>query len=136
MERGSDKHGFRMDDAMAKETDGLVRAGHGTHAEEWRDPEPSGEDQPDADRAPSGTLEGGVPEGMTASDVEGRSELATYLGKMVFPADRAALEARAVDLYAPDRIVEQLGRLPDGQQYTNLSEVWEALGGHTEHTRF
>ncbi len=136
MERGSDKHGFRLDDAMAAETEGLRRGGHSTHAQEWKDPEPSGEDQPDADLAPDGTLEGGVPDGMTAADVEGRSELATFLGAGVFPANRVTLEERAEDQNAPVRVLEELRRLPDGREYANVAEVWAALGGSNEQQRF
>ena len=135
MERGSDKHGFRMDDALAAETEGLQRSGRSTHAEEWKDPEPSGEDQPDSDLVPSGTLEGGVPDGMTAADVEGRSELATYLGAAVYPANRIVLQERAEDQNAPTRIVELLQSLPDGREYANVAEVWAALGGGNEQHR-
>ncbi len=136
MERGSDKHGFRLDDAMAAETAGLTRGGHSTHAQEWKDPEPSGEDQPDADLVPGGTLEGGVPDGMTAADVEGRSELATYLGAGVFPANRVVLEERAEEENAPVRVLDLLRQLPDGREFTNVAEVWAALGGSNEQQRF
>ena len=136
MERGSDKHGFRVDDAMAAETEALQRSGHESHTEEWKEAEPSGEDQPSADLVPGGTLTGGVPEGLTPSDVEGRSELATYLGPAVYPANRTVLEDRAAEQNAPDRILEQLRRLPDGREFENLADVWTALGGGTEQTRF
>jgi hypothetical protein len=82
VERGSDKHSPLRADQLKHETEGLVRSGHTTHAEEWKDPEPSGDDQHDADRAPDSTLHGGTPAGMTDDDVEGRAELATYLGKV------------------------------------------------------
>src|SRR3954447_2565845 len=77
IERGSDKHGARADDALAGEVEGAMRSGHSTHAQEWKDPEPSGEDQPDVDLNPNGTLTGGTPAGVDSGDVEGRSELAT-----------------------------------------------------------
>src|SRR5207302_5452745 len=73
MERGSDKVSPRRDEQRKHETEGLVRSGHSTHAEEWKDPEPVGEDQPDTDLAPDGTLHGGTPTGMAADDVDGRS---------------------------------------------------------------
>src|SRR5947209_383886 len=76
VERGSDKVSPRADDELKHQTQGLVRSGHTTHAEEWKDPEPIGEDQPDADLAPDGTLHGGTPAGMSADDVEGSAELA------------------------------------------------------------
>ncbi len=136
MERGSDKHGFRLDDAMAAETAGITRSGHGTHAEEWKDPEPSGEDQPDVDLAPHGTLQGGTPEGVTAEDIAGRSELASYLGQHVFPADREMLAARAEETNAPDRLLDLIAALPPEGVYVNVAHVWSALGGGTEVNRF
>ena len=47
MERGSDKHGPRKDDALAEETEGMIRANRPTRADEARDPEPPADDDPD-----------------------------------------------------------------------------------------
>ena len=135
MERGSDKHSPMVDDQLKHETEGLVRSGHSTHAQEWKDPEPAGEDQPEADRAPDTTLVGGTPAGMTGDDVERRAELASYLGKEIWPADRGALLDRVLDADAPDHIVDLVRRVPDGS-YDNVSDVWSALGGGTEQQRF
>jgi hypothetical protein len=46
MERGSDKHGPRHDDALAEELQGML-GGAGGHREEWRDPELPADDDPD-----------------------------------------------------------------------------------------
>ena len=135
MERGSDKHSARMDDALGAEVDGLIRSGHDNRAD-WNSPEPSGEDQPDVDLVPDGTLSGGVPDGMTEDDIQARSELATYLGRL-WPATREELVRVATDNDAPDRVLQQLHRLPVGQQFANLQEAWSALsGGHVEGRRF
>jgi hypothetical protein len=135
MQRGSDKHSARMDDALEAEVSGLVRSGHDNRAD-WNSPEPSGEDQPDVDLVPDGTLAGGVPEGMTEQDVQARSELATYLGRL-WPATREELVRVATDNEAPEAVVSQLHTLPMGQQFANLQEVWSALsGGHVEGHRF
>ena len=135
MERGSDKHSARMDDALAQDVDGLMRSGHDSR-EDWNSPEPSGEDQPDVDLVPNGTLAGGVPDGMTEVDVERRSELAGYLGRL-WPATREELVRVATDNEAPDSIIAQLHTLPMGQSFTNLQEVWATLsGGHVESHRF
>src|SRR4051812_12471093 len=85
VDRGSDKHSPLVDDQLKHETEGLVRAGRSTHAEEWKDAEPSGEDQPGADLAPAGTLHGGTPAGMDPDDVEGRAELAATTAKTPIP---------------------------------------------------
>ena len=135
MERGSDKHSARMDDALAHDVDGLMRSGHDSR-EDWNSPEPSGEDQPDVDLVPNGTLHGGVPDGMTEEDVERRSELAGYLGRL-WPATREELIRVATDNEAPDAVIQPLHGLPMGQQFANLQEVWSALsGGHVETHRF
>ena len=135
MERGSDKHSARMDDALQSETEGLVRSGHDSRAD-WNSPEPSGEDQPDVDLVPDGTLSGGVPDGMTEQDIEVRSQLAGYLGRL-WPATREELIRVATDNEAPDDVVQRLHGLPMGQSFANLQEVWSTLsGGHVEGHRF
>jgi Protein of unknown function (DUF2795) len=136
MERGSDKHGPGLDEQLEHEVDGLVRSGRTTRAEEWRDTEPSGEDQPDVDRVPNGTLVGGVPDGTTEADIEGRSQLAAAIGKEVWPATAETLLSRAQESAAPDQVLDVLSRLPRDRTYRNVQEVWSALGGGTEQQRF
>ena len=135
MERGSDKHGRRLDEALKSETDGMMRAGRDTHAEEWKSAEPSGEDEPDVDRSPHGTLTGGVPQGMTPDDVEGRAELATFVHRSVFPCGRDSLVEDALANSAPARVLDQLRELPPGGHYANVGEVWVALGHGVESSR-
>ncbi len=135
MERGSNKHSARMDDALDHEVEGLMRSGHDNRAD-WNSPEPSGEDQPDVDLVPDGTLAGGVPDGMTEDDVEARSELATYLGKEVYPAVSAVLIETAEGNDAPDSVLARLRALPAGREYVNVQDVWSTLRGGTEAHRF
>ena len=127
MERGSSKHGRQLDEALKHETEGLTRSGHSTHAEEWKDPEPAGEDQPGEP-----TLVGGTPAGMTPADVKGRSELARYLGPGCFPALGVVLLEAAAMNGAPEVILNRLRRLPSGVEYDNVAAVWQALGGGIE----
>ena len=136
MERGSDKHSFRMDDALAHEVDGLVRSGH-DNREDWNSPEPSGEDQPDVDLVPNGTLAGGVPDGMTEADVERRSRIAGYLGR-VWPATSEQVLAVAIENDAPDDVLSDLRHLPPGTSFENLQQLWTTVagGGHVEQHRF
>ncbi len=136
MERGSDKHSARMDDALEAEVAGMMRAGRDTRAEEWNTAEPSGEDQPDVDRAPDGTMHGGVPEGMTEDDVEERSRLAAYLGKEVWPATGEQLLAVARARSAPDLVLDRLRELPPGRTFVNVQDAWGALQGGIEEHRF
>lgn len=136
MDRGSDKVSPREDEQRKHETEGLVRSGHSTHAEEWKDPEPNGEDQPEADLAREGTLHGGTPSGMSADDVEGRAELAGYVGKDAYPMVREQVLNLVIDNAAPDRVVSLVRNLPSGREFHNVNELWEALGGHVENRRF
>lgn len=135
MERGSDKHSVRMDDALEHETRGMMTAGRDTHAEEWKSAEPSGEDQPKVDLSADGALHGGVPDGMTELDVEERSTIAQYLGKEVWPATGAQLLAVAQGRNAPDAVLARLRELRADLSYTNLQDAWSDLGG-TEAHRF
>ena len=136
MERGSNKHSARMDDALEAEVHGLVAAGRDTHAEEWKSAEPSGEDQPEVDLSGGGDLHGGVPDGMTEGDVEERSRLAAYLGKEVWPATGAQLVGVARGRSAPDAVLARLGQLPAGRVFDNLQDAWHTLGGGVEEHRF
>ena len=136
MERGSDKHSPRLDEALEHEVSGMVRAGRDTHTEEWKSAEPSGEDQPEVDLSGNGDLHGGVPDGMTEGDVEERSRLAAYLGKEVWPATGEQLVAVARGRSAPDAVLARLGQLPPGRVFENLQEAWTELGGGVEQRRF
>jgi hypothetical protein len=135
MERGSDKHSGRLDDAMKGETAGLVHGGHDPRIEESRSAEPSGEDQPAVSLTGDYVDVSGTPEGMTPEDVEGRSELASWLGRASFPAVREQLLQHVMDEDAPDEIVDQVRALPAGREFVNAGEVWRALhaGGDGEH---
>lgn len=135
MERGSDKHSARMDDALEAEVSGLIRSGHDNRAD-WNSPEPSGEDQPDVDLVPNGTLAGGVPDGMTEDDVERRSEIAQYLGR-VWPATSEQVLFVAVENDAPEAVLTTLRHLPPGHSFENLQDLWATIsGGHVESHRF
>jgi hypothetical protein len=138
MDRGSDKVSPRVDEEMKHEERGLLQGNKDTRAEEWRLPEPPGEDQPEADLAPGETLHGGVPDGMDADDVEQRAQLAGFLPLSVFPGVREQLLEHVMDSSAPDVVVEEVRRLPAGREFRNVGEVWRALhdGGHVEEHRF
>jgi Protein of unknown function (DUF2795) len=132
IDRGSDKHGSRLDDALAQDVQGAVRGGGTTHAEEWLDPEPVGEDQPDI--GTGGARVRGTPAGMSHEDVDRRADLAARLGRAVFPADAAALRTHLAAEAAPDALRDMLADLPTDRDYRSVGEVWTALGlPHEEH---
>jgi len=74
-----------------------------------------------------GTDEGGI---------ERRAALAEVLGKELWPADRDQLVAKAQEGHAADRVLADLRRLPEGQQFENVQDVARALGIGTEQQRF
>jgi hypothetical protein len=74
--------------------------------------------------------------GTDQGDIERRAALAEALGKEVWPADRVQLVAKAEEGNAPDAVLGQLRRLPDGRQFANVQDVAQALGLGTEQRRF
>ncbi len=80
--------------------------------------------------------EPGTPAGTDPGDIERRAALAEALGKEVWPADRDTLVAKAEESTAPDGVLAQLRRLPEGRQFTNVQDVADALGLGTEQQRF
>jgi hypothetical protein len=88
----------------------MVR-GHSPRAEEWRDPEPVAEGEPDIDADPSGTLVGGRRSAWTPMrSWPAASWPAGWTGGL--PEHRAALVEAARDHRAPDAVVAELERLP------------------------
>jgi hypothetical protein len=135
MTQQSGTHGPRKDDQLADETRGLVQGGHTTRAQEWRDPEPAGEDQPTGDRAILSEDRRSAPSGMDTQDIAERSEIARFLDRATFPGNRNELLASAETHQATDHVREQLGRLPEGQRFENMQDVARALGIGTEEER-
>jgi hypothetical protein len=128
----STKHGPRVDEGLEHETQGMMKAERATRAEEWRETEPSAEGDPDVDRLPDSTMVGGTPVGMDADAVTARAELARWLDRADFPSTRAQLVEAARDHRAPDVVVSELERLPDGQSFERIGDVVRALGYPTE----
>jgi hypothetical protein len=138
MERASSKHSPRVDENMSQEVSGLVQGPGtgGSRVEEFRVPEPAGEDQPEATTAPAGELRTGAPKGMSSQDVEARSRLGRFITMTALPGDRETLVANARENEAPDDVVAALQTLPEGTRYQTVSEVWAALGHKNETTRW
>ncbi len=131
-DHGSDKTGPLRDEELKKELEGELRTGRSTRMEEEREPQPPGEDQPQADVAPGTALTGGTPPGMTPVDVELRSELARHLGRAPYPASGEEVLDALRRNHAPDRLVDLAARLPRDQRYGNVQDIARALGveGH------
>ncbi|GAB2714080.1 DUF2795 domain-containing protein [Streptomyces bullii] len=121
MQRGSDRLSRHRDDEMKHELQGLLRSGHPTRSEEWHDPEPAAEDDPEVAYGP-------VTPSRAPTSLEAiRLELARILGRKAFPANARDL-ARALRLHqAPEALVEAVERLPHQARYATVQEVAEAL---------
>ncbi len=75
MQRGSDRLSVHRDDEMKHELQGLLRSGHPTRTEEWHDPEPFADDDPEVAHGP-------VTPGRDPSSLEAvRLELARTLAR-------------------------------------------------------
>ncbi|GII55569.1 hypothetical protein Pth03_39580 [Planotetraspora thailandica] len=135
MQRGSAKHGPRLDEEQKHETQGLVRGSGTTRAQEWTEREPSrdpDDDMPPRKRPPG--HEPGTALGITPADVERRSNLAKWLSDAHYPADSRDLLAHAEAKNAPDAVVRAVRDLPD-LRYQNVGQVAEALGLGVERRR-
>ena len=116
MERGSNKHGTRLDEEMKHEVRGHLQGIAGGRAEEWKTAEPAGEDQPEASRVPNMDAHADL------------SRFGTYIGLSSMPGDREALRQGAETLGAPDDVLADLDRLPEGVVFHTVTEIWAALG--------
>ncbi len=128
----SNKHNPRLDEELEHEIQGMLKAERATRAHEWREVEPVAEGEPDISADPEGTLVGGVPVGMTADAVVARAELARWLDRADFPSTGPDLVEAALDHRAPDAVVDELRRLPEGETYERIGDVVRALGYPTE----
>ena len=128
----STKHSPRVDEELEHEIQGMLKGEHATRSEEWREVEPIAEGDPDITADPTGTLVGGVPVGMTEDAVVARAELARWLDRADFPATGPELVEAARDHRAPDAVVDELRRLPEGETYERIGDVVRALGYPTE----
>ncbi|AVH55461.1 MULTISPECIES: DUF2795 domain-containing protein [Streptomyces] len=121
MERGSARMSAHRDDEMKQELRSLLTSGHPTRTEEWHDPEPTAEDDPEVAGGP-------VAPGRSAASVETvRLELARLLGRTSFPAGPRELIGVLRDRHAPDVFVEALERLPHEARYTTAHQLAEAV---------
>jgi hypothetical protein len=128
MERDTDKHSPRLDEAMAHDVESLLKgAPVESRAQESRlqeDPGVGPGRRFDADERP------GL--GISETEADQRAELARHLATVRFPAGPDELAAAAQSDNAPAEVVEALRALPAAEQYPNVQAVWSAIGGEAE----
>ncbi|GLP66887.1 hypothetical protein TUSST3_35090 [Streptomyces sp. TUS-ST3] len=121
MQRGSDRLSRHRDDEMKHELQGLLRSGHPTRSEEWNDPEPTADDDPQVWGGP-------VAPGSEGASLETvRLELARLLGRSSFPATPVELARVLRRKNAPDALVEAVEERPRKETYSNVQELARAL---------
>ncbi|MFD9041314.1 DUF2795 domain-containing protein [Streptomyces bottropensis] len=128
MQRGSDRLSAHRDDEMKQELQGLLRSGHPTRTEEWHDPEPYAEDDPEVAYGP--VTPSRAPTRVAALQLE----LARVLGRTSFPAGPAELIGVLRDRHAPDALVEPLERLPRDARYDSAHRLAQAVVDAGEET--
>jgi hypothetical protein len=123
MERESVQHSPRLDDEMAHEIDSMTRGGSNEESRTREDrviEEPTEDDVGSPTRRSAGTI------------FDLRSELARHVTAAQWPAEKSQLVDVAHGDAAPQVILDSLRRLPDGERFENVQEVWAALGGPIE----
>lgn len=70
---------------------------------------------------------------LSAADLQRRSRIAQALRPAVFPAERSQLMDAASKEQAPGEVIDELRTLPEGATFANVEQIWEALGGRSEH---
>ncbi|OLT25499.1 hypothetical protein BJF79_44135 [Actinomadura sp. CNU-125] len=131
----SDKHGAKLDDEIGRETQGMVRGGHSTHAEEFKETEPTSDSDIWEPNEPAGDAREGSPPGMSASDVEERSALARLLTGVRYPARRNEVIRNAAESGGSEEAIDTLRTLSD-REYENLADIAEELGYGREERRY
>ncbi|GGU85473.1 hypothetical protein GCM10010260_17770 [Streptomyces filipinensis] len=121
MQRGSDRLSVHRDDEMKHELKGMLRSGHPTRVEEWHDPEPAADDDPEVWSGPVGGL------GSPASLERVRAELARILSRSCFPATAHDLARMLRRRNAPAALADTVAALPHSARYDNVQQLAEAL---------
>ncbi|MFF7352385.1 MULTISPECIES: DUF2795 domain-containing protein [Streptomyces] len=121
MQRGSDRLSVHRDDEMKHELQGMLRSGHPTRVEEWHDPEPAADDDPEVWSGPVGGL------GSPASLERVRAELARTLSRSCFPATARDLARMLRRRNAPAALADTVAALPHSARYDNVQQLAEAL---------
>ena len=133
MERGSDKHGPRLDEALGSEVAALRR---GAPVESRAQPGREKEGPADGEPTPDALLSSAADPGTAPAhdEIEGRAELARQLKPSVFPARPLELAEALREENGPPSLVSALADLPD-RVYDNVAQVWAEMTGSQVESR-
>ncbi|MET9296119.1 DUF2795 domain-containing protein [Streptomyces sp. NPDC003077] len=121
MQRRSDRPSARRDDERKHEPRNLVRSGRPARVQEWHDPEPVADGDPEVMSSPVRRC-GPWNQGELL-----RFELGRRLGRGPFPAERRALVRTLLERRAPGQLVEAVRALPSDGPYRDVQELVTAL---------
>lgn len=127
MERETDKHNPRVDDAMAHDVESLLKGA----PVESRAQEARLQEDPGVGPGRRFDAEPAAP-GLSASEVDERAELSRHLASVEFPAGREELVAAARENMAAEDILAALRSLPAEETFPTVQAVWQSLGGTVE----
>jgi hypothetical protein len=130
MERGSDKHGARVDEQLEHETAALTHGAPDEGRTEGRTQEGLVADEPTTGHRPE--LDEPLSNGLTETDVELRAQVAAAVAPAQFPATSEVLRETARAEHAAADVLALLDGLPDGRTYEVVQEIWEDSGGPVE----
>jgi hypothetical protein len=126
MQRRSNRLSRYRDDEMKHELQSLLRSGHPTRAEEWHDPEPVAEDDPELALGP-------VPApGSLGAKAALRFELGRHLGRTAFPSSRDGLLRTLRERNAPERLIDVVRAAPSKGSYRSVQQLVDAFEGREE----
>jgi hypothetical protein len=121
MERQSNKHNPRLDEEMKREVAPFL----GNEPQDSRADEARvHEDAPGVVVSRESPFPGG--ERMTLEEVGLRHDLARYIERHIFPAEREDIVASARRLHAPPEVIARLEKLPP-RFYDGFPDVWHAF---------
>lgn len=127
-DRGSSKHGPRLDEQLAHEVQGEVQGSPASgRAEQWREPEQPAEGEPEASWIPEGHHGVDTDDDTDPDYRDERAKIGKYLPRSLFPATGARIVVEARNLNAPEDVLEMLGRLDPGHRYASAQELWKSL---------
>jgi hypothetical protein len=131
-EQGTAKHGPREDDELKREVRSELLANRATRSEEWLEPEPPAEDEPEATWVLAGRPSA-TPPGEDWDMIQLRSDLARHLDRHAFPGNRAHLRKILEEHQSEQQLLDVVASLPGRVRFENLADVLEALGIPMEH---
>lgn len=127
-DRGSDKHGPRIDEELAEAARPMEQGGPSdARAEEDRQQEAPDDFDPVPDSRVGRAAEGSpVPE-IADDPKEAKREIAASLEPSIFPASRAEVLESAETNHAREPVIRALAALPPGETWGGIEDLWRAL---------